>query len=61
MRVADTKIMEDWLELLIKWGVPEDKAKNVLLWNALDINDEELTDLFVSNPSAKVTNKEQIS
>jgi hypothetical protein len=37
---------EKWLELLIKWGVPEREAKIVLLQNILGLTEGGAKDLF---------------
>ena len=42
--------MEKWLEFLVKWGVPEEKAKKRLLQNVLRISDREATGLFDPSP-----------
>lgn len=50
----DTEDMEKWLELLIKWGIPEERAKKFLITNIFQLSEQGIQLLFPeSQPSVQ--------
>lgn len=43
------KEMKEWLELLVEWGVPEDKAKKILLRSQDFLYADETNSVFTNS------------